>query len=299
MSSSRSFCFLFFGLSSRSIASISRWTALTFSTAVLHLVDQAALDRLGELDFADALRHLDPRAHRQPPRLAVLPLVARRGALRRFVEFFLQLLGGEIGLADRVDLLLHLTGPLGDALVGDLFVVEDDQLADRPVAGVQRVAQLDHLARDKRRARNRLDHRQLAALDASRDLDFAFAREQRHGAHLAQVHPDGIVGLVERSWREIELELFGAFSRAVDRLVVPHVLLVRIDHLDAGAAKRVEQVVELVGGGNLRRQELVHLVVQQVALFLADVDELPYFVVLFFNRHLIGSSLRQLLDAEQ
>ena len=70
----------------------------------------------------------------------------------------------------------------------------------------------------ERRARDRLDDRELAALDAPRDLDFAFAREQRHGAHLAQVHADRIVGLVERARREVELELLGAFRRAVDRL---------------------------------------------------------------------------------
>ena len=68
-------------------------------------------------------------------------------------------------------------------------------------------------------------------------------------------------------------------------LLVAQVLLVRVDDLDAGAAEGVEQVVELVGRGDLRRQQLVHFVVQQVALLLADVDELPYFVVFFFNRH--------------
>ena len=70
------------------------------------------------------------------------------------------------------------------------------------------------------------------------------------------------------------------------------VLLVRVDDLDAGAAERVEQVVELVGRGDLRRQQLVDLVVEQVALFLADGDELPYFVVFFFDRqrHVLLSS---------
>ena len=106
---------------------------------------------------------------------------------------------------------------------------------------------------DERRARDRLDDGELAALDAPRDLDFAFAREQRHRAHLAQVHADRIVGLVERARRQIELELLGAFGRAVDRLVVPQVLLVGVDDLDAGAAEGVEEIVELVGRGDLRR----------------------------------------------
>jgi hypothetical protein len=35
----------------------------------------------------------------------------------------------------------------------------------------------------------------LAALDAARDADFASRVRERHGAHLAQVHADGVVGL--------------------------------------------------------------------------------------------------------
>ena len=174
---------------------------------------------------------------------------------------------------------------LVDALVGDLLVVEDHELADGALAGVQLVAELDDLLGDERRARDRLDDGELAALDAARDLDFALAREQRHGAHLAQVHADRIVGLVERARREVELELLGAFRRPVDRLdVVAQVFLVGVDDLDAGAAERVEEIVELVGRGDFRRQQLVDLVVEEVALLLADVDELPDFVVLLFDR---------------
>ena len=66
--------------------------------------------------------------------------------------------------------------------------------------------------------------------------------------------------------------------------VVAQVFLVGVDDLDAGAAERVEQVVELVGRGDVRRQQLVDLVVEQVALLLADVDQLPDFVVFFFDR---------------
>ena len=51
---------------------------------------------------------------------------------------------------------------------------------------------------------------ELAALDALGDRHFALAGEQRHRAHLAQVHADGVVGLVEGARREVELHaLFG------------------------------------------------------------------------------------------
>ena len=48
------------------------------------------------------------------------------------------------------------------------------------------------------------------------------------------------------------------------------VALLRVDDLDAGAAERAEQIVELLGRGDVGREQLVHLVVEQVALLLAD-----------------------------
>src|ERR1035437_7938889 len=253
---------------------------------VLHLVDQPALDGLGELDAADGVRELDPRAHRGPARAPVLALVPRRRALGGVGELFLDLLRDRARLADGVDLLLHLLRAFLDALVGDLLVVEDHQLANRALAGVELVAEMDDPLGDDRRPRDRLDDGELAALDAARDLDFAFAREERHRAHLAQVHPDRVVGLVERPRREVELKLLGPFARAVDDLdIVAQIFLVRVDDLDAGAAERVEEIVELVRGGDLGREQLVHLVVQQIAFFLADINQLPYFVVFFFDRH--------------
>ena len=53
---------------------------------------------------------------------------------------------------------------------------------------------------------------------------------------------------------------------------VAAVRLVGVDDLDAGAAERVEQVVEVFRRGDLRREHLVDLVVEEVALFLADAE---------------------------
>ena len=186
---------------------------------VLHVVDQAAFDRFGELDAADALRQLDARAHRGEPRPAVLPLVPASsrpfGVSASFSSSFSE---PRARFPHRVDLLLHLPAALFDALVGDLLVVEDDELADRPFARVQVVAELDDPLGHERRARDRLDHGQLAALDPARNLDFALAREERDGAHLAQIHAHRVVGLVERAGREVELQLLGAFAGPVDDL---------------------------------------------------------------------------------
>ena len=106
---------------------------------------------------------------------------------------------------------------------------------------------------------------------------FAFAREQRNGAHLAQIHADRVVGLVERAWSEIQFRLV-ARSVTIEVLVAA-VRLVGIHDLDACGAKGIEEVIEFLGRGDFGRQNLVDLVVEQVALLLADSDQLAYFVV--------------------
>ncbi len=76
---------------------------------------------------------------------------------------------------------------------------------------------------------------------------FALAREERHGAHLAQIHADRVVGLVEGARGEIERDLLGALGRPVDRFhIVAQVLLIGVDDFDPGAAEGVEEIVELV-----------------------------------------------------
>jgi len=46
---------------------------------------------------------------------------------------------------------------------------------------------------------------ELPALDALGDRDFALARQQRDGAHLAQIHADGIVRLFQRTRCQVEV----------------------------------------------------------------------------------------------
>ena len=79
---------------------------------------------------------------------------------------------------------------------------------------------------------------ELAALDALGDRHLALAGEQRHGAHLAQVHADGVVGLVERARREVELHaVFGPAALAALHRVALAVPLFGVDQVDAGVAE--------------------------------------------------------------
>jgi hypothetical protein len=69
--------------------------------------------------------------------------------------------------------------------------------------------------------------------------------------------------------REVELQLLGPFAGPVEQLFLP-IGLLGIDNLDPRAAERAEQVVQLVGRGDVRGQQLVDLVVEQVTLFFSD-----------------------------
>ena len=94
---------------------------------------------------------------------------------------------------DGPDKFLHLAD---DFFVGDHQVRHDQNVADAARIQPQSFGQRQNFADDQRRAGERLAHRGLPALDAFRQLDFAFTRQQRHRAHFAQVHAYRIVGLV-------------------------------------------------------------------------------------------------------
>ena len=75
-----------------------------------------------------------------------------------------------------------------------LLVVEAvEQVLDREVALAMLVAEAQHLGEAERRREDGADLVLDAGLDALRDRDLALAREQRHLAHLAQVHAHGVV----------------------------------------------------------------------------------------------------------
>jgi hypothetical protein len=58
-------------------------------------------------------------------------------------------------------------------------------------------------------------------------------------------------------------------------------------HIDAVALEGGKQIVDFFRGMNLGRQNVVDLIVEQVAALLAHGDELPYLIVFFLesNRH--------------
>src|SRR5262245_12783720 len=264
---------------------------------LLHRVDQPVLDLLREIQQPDELRKLDalPREFAPHP-----------GELRRTLRL------GQDFLVKRVRLLERLAD-LGDGFEGVVVVLldllfrdaflfgEGHDLADRKVAVRQLVAYPEQLGDGDGRARDRLLHSDLAALDALCDGDFAFSRQQWHHAHLAQVEADRVVRFVQRPRREIQLKLLLLrllkllFSRGHGRGGFQK-LLFRITNRYPLAAQRGEDVFDVVRRDQALRQLLVDVVVGQEGLLLAHVQKFLNIVCVFlvqFN-HLSSLFIRSL-----
>ncbi len=101
-----------------------------------------------------------------------------------------------------------------------------------------------------------------------------------HGAHLAQIHADGIVGLLQRARREVQFHVLAGFD-FVELLVAPH--LRAFEHINALRADGGQQVLEVVGRMHVVRDQVVHLVVGEIALLFTHIDQFFDIVVLVFK----------------
>ena len=123
------------------------------------------------------------------------------------------------------------------------------------------------------------DHRVAAGLDALGDGDLALARQELDRAHLAQVHPDRIVGAVERlaadaRHRELARAAVLGGRRGVVAAAVLVLGLVVVDDVDAHLGEHRHHVLDLLGGDLVGGQDLVQLVVGDVAARLGGRDHL-------------------------
>ncbi len=124
------------------------------------------------------------------------------------------------------------------------------------------------------------DHGLAAGLDALGDGDFALARQQLDGAHLAQIHAHRIVGAVGRLARRLGGD--GSAGRLRDLAAFRLILgdlggflrLVGLDDVDAHLGQHRQHVFDLLGADLLRGQHGVELVVGDKAALLRDLDHL-------------------------
>src|SRR5580700_1920388 len=213
-------------------------------------VDQALALGVGESQLADGERNPHDAAGQVAAGAAMVlgPLFLRHGNV-----LFLQNAGLFVELGHGVDLAGEFVQAVLQNLVGDLFFVEGYDFFDGAHTLLQVLAHREQFMDDDGRARERLEHAQLAALDALGDFYFAFARKQGNGSHLAQIHADGIVGLFESAGSEVEfnvLALFALFELLIER---GGRQLGAFEHINALCADRGEQVVEIVGTDHVLR----------------------------------------------
>src|SRR5262249_18783528 len=95
--------------------------------------------------------------------------------------------------------------------------VEIDDVAQQHLRFDQRVMPFEQRADRHRAFADAADHHLAAGFDALGDGDFAFARQELHRAHLAQIHAHGVVGAAEVFLVHIAGDLFlavgGLFGR--------------------------------------------------------------------------------------
>ena len=113
----------------------------------------------------------------------------------------------------------------------------------------------------------------LALFDALGDLDLFLAGQQRYGAHLLQVHAHRVVDLAVQIFA-LSLRLaIGRFAFALFALGNRH-FTTGIDDLNIHLAEHQHQLVDLIRGHHLRRQNIIDFIIGEKALYLADIDQL-------------------------
>jgi len=111
-------------------------------------------------------------------------------------------------------------------------------------------------------------------LDALGNLHLLFARQQRHLAHLLEIHPHRVVERVQPV--RVFLHGIGCFDA---------IHLRRVHNFDFKGAQLGEDLVQNFRGYDIFWQHLVDVVVGQMPLFPREADEF----LDFFRKHQIGT----------
>src|ERR1700722_10544137 len=275
------FFFLFFAASGVRLALEILRLAIERAHAVDHLVeavDQPLALGVGEAQLAHRLRYANNRAGKVPARAA---MVLGTLLLRSCNVLFFDDADLFVELGHGIDLAGELVQAILQNLVGDLFFVEGDHFLDRAHALFEVFAHGQQFPDDDGRPRQGLEHADLTALDALGDFHFAFAREQRHGPHLTQIHADGVVGFFQSSGGEVEFDVLGAFFSILEFFIERGGgrRLRAFQNVDSLRTNRGQQIVQVVGTVHIVRDQVIDLIVGEISLLFACVDQLLYVFV--------------------
>src|SRR5581483_4471799 len=168
-------------------------------------VDQALALGVGEIDGSDVLRDQNPVPCHSP---VVLAKLARTFGARDRIAPGLELcqfLGKPLDFINGINDILQARGHL---VFRQFVVIEGDDLLDGALTLLQFFPDFVQFLDHDCRTGQRLQDFELPALDALGDGYLALPSEQGHGSHFAQVHAYRVVCLVERSRRQVQLDVF-------------------------------------------------------------------------------------------
>ncbi len=164
---------------------------------------------------------------------------------------------------------------------------EIDDVAQEDLAVVELVAPDDDRLEGQRALAQTRDHRLAAGLDALRDRDFAFARQQLDRAHLAQIHAHrivgalaglGLLGLGRRRARNLDEFAVALFLLGLLACLFAGGLLalglLGLDDVDAHLVEHRKDVLDLIGGHLLGGKHGVDLLMGDIAALLGGLDHL-------------------------
>ncbi len=140
-----------------------------------------------------------------------------------------------VATVDRVDHLARVDQSLGRVLLFLVDLGRVDAVGKQVVRQhslADHVAVLEHLGQHELASRQRIENTLLTAFDAPGDADLALASQQGDGAHLAQIHADRIVRLLERIRRCLSGVVF-SFGRRLTAENLEAFFRLVVDQFDA------------------------------------------------------------------
>ena len=197
------------------------------------------------------------------------------GSLHRGLLFLAHLFFFDVFLVVRFLFL----GKLPREFVGGRIDQAIDHLVDADFVAFDALREREDFGDRGRACGNRLDHVLQAVLDALRDFDFAFARQQLDRAHLPHIHAHRVGGAAEFriDGGERRLSLLdhvqvgdrGRRVRHQQRLGIGRLVV----HVDAHVVDHADDVLDLLGVEHVVGQVIVDLGIGQVAALLAEHDQ--------------------------
>jgi len=256
---------------------VSVWTCFRTFRASLRLRNHSLDAFLAQVDLPAGLG--DVLVVLRKLCLQVLALVFA-GAF--FAELPAEGVVAPVDLGDPVD---ELDDPFAVNILLDKAVLVLDVVHDTlhtQIARFQLLAHPDKVLHRREHAEDGIGDLPLAFLDFFGDLHFLVAVQERHEAHLAQVHLDRVAGPCPagKDREQLFFPFFLGFGDFFDGFLQDDLLtLVCIDDVDVLLPEEHDDLVDLVRRDDVRREHLVDVVVGQEPLFLPERDE-------FF--HLVG-----------